>query len=70
MEVQLDLNSRHLHASTHQVLGCQPHRVAHCEHDKNNLLVVTLVSLLYMNEWNNLDDQIQEMSTRTPNFTT
>jgi hypothetical protein len=32
--------------------------MAHYEHDKNNLLVITMISLSYNNQWNNPNDEI------------
>jgi hypothetical protein len=40
--------------------------MVHCEHNKSNLLIITLISLPYNNWWNNPNDQIQEMHVITP----
>jgi hypothetical protein len=48
-----------MHPSTN--FTSQTYIVAHYEHKKNHLLVITLISLPYNNQSNNSIDQIQKM---------
>lgn len=54
----MNLKATCIHPPTSQG---QTYMVVHYEHKKNNLLVITPISLPYNNQLNNSIDQIQEM---------